>query len=421
MHNKDYDEIEISRFLRKTLVEKKLYKNVSNITELKIKLLPDNKDNIEVTEGIVNFFNQDEEVIMSYLSKYGKKFKADFSGAIVKYPNNQLFKKLHTRIISLDSQWEEAKNWVIFYIELGKYLNNVNEIKLFINYIDITIPATLIATGFLNEYFKNSQLEKEDLVSVVERGFIKGEIVSVKDENNWYRGEVIRIEDIKGKEKFNPYVVIKYKPEGQQDIIISVPHLKWGESIRKGGVVKGTRGRGNKVEFQDRISNRLNDRYGDSMVTKLRISPEIMVNLIGRGIDKDVRDVLKNIQFSDEEGVFMMTDLLYLNNDNESNYVNVNMINSLIYSNQEVNQDSISIFFGADDALKFREYQTNKNIFLTSRIRKHYIDETLLLLNELEQNSNLSAEEKYNETRKIVEYMKGNNIEIPKGVELYVY
>lgn len=396
-----------------TLME--FYKTSKNITELKLKII-DNKE-LSSKESMIEYLKLDDEIIKEDLDLYLTKFKAEKTGALITH-NQEKSEKFSYRIIDIGENWTQTGEWINFFFKLGRFVEQEKEINLFVNYLDRIIPSTLIAMGIVDEYYFEQNQSKLENIS---DDFIVGDEISyLSDDGNWYKAKVVEINELSYMaERFNPYLKISrsYKNE---PMTIHVPRTDWPKRIRMGGIVTGSSGTSHKVRINDRISEVIALRHSEKLVNSLKIHSQLNVNLIGWGIDKKIRDVSNKMQFSDEKSSFFITDYLYLDNDRESNYANVHMVSS---DKTEINQDSnsVSIFVGAKNALKLSKHKSKRNVYLTNRIRKEYYEDTRLLINNLTQSSKLSKEERINKLDELYNYLQEFNIDIPKGVEIYVF
>ncbi|HAK0874416.1 TPA: hypothetical protein H1628_002962, partial [Listeria monocytogenes] len=194
--------------------------------------------------------------------------------------------KLSYRKILLGSEWTEAKEWTIFFWELGKYLEKSEEnLSIFISYISTEIPALLICLSILDTRYRN--FESIYLDSEVYHDFELRDRISYLDSSNrneWRDAQVLKVEYLKGKpEEFNPYLTIEIAGNKKEPTYTtSISRKQWENKIRKGGKVKGVGGRGTQVRVNDVISEIISDRYGNSVAERLRVTPRCHVNLIGR-------------------------------------------------------------------------------------------------------------------------------------------
>lgn len=406
------------------------YAITQNIPEMKLRMIEDeisykeniNNQNLQKYSEIFNLENEEIEQYFSKIVKRRANKKDNKTGALIKATKDIKHETLHYRLISLfDSDWIESSNWMKFFFSLGEFVELYQgNLSVFISYIERTIPASLVSVGIMNKYFleKRNYLRK---INNLDDSYQINEIVFYKDGKDWRKATVIGITNKKGKEEFNPYLelLVERSIKDGEATNESVPYKLWENKIRSGGISKGSSGRSSIVKINDRISEVLTKRYSKETVRFLRMYPELHVNLIGTRVNKKIRSLREEIQFSDEKGSFMLTDVLYFDNDNESNYVNVHMVSSDKSTAPEEN--SISIFVGSKMGLDFQSYKTNKNIYFTSRIRENYIEDTELLINLLQQNSSLSNIDKNKISKELKKYLSKNNIEIPKGCEIGVY
>lgn len=398
------------------------YASTRNIPEMIIKMM-DYGIKYDIDSPYFEIFNKDIEEIESYFSlkmRRRSKVRKNDIGAIIKYDNNVVFNNMHYRVLKLGQDWQLATDYLKFFWLLGNYIDSYQgSLSIFVSYICRTIPAAVTSAGVMDSHLESNNNGSDD--SIKFKQFKPGDELSYKDGDQWRTAEVIKVENIVDVEKkLNPYLRIKVTRPGNEIFENCIPNNLWKDKIRTGGIVTKSRGRSNIVKFNDRISETLEKRYGVEKINKIRISPQLYVNLIGQNVVNNIRSLQQQIQFGDEKGVFMLSDLLYFDNDRESNYVNVHVNNSLS-TKKNSNKDSISIFIGAKRGLDFRKFKTSKNIYLTSRIRQHYKEDSELLLNQLKQETNKMLQEQLDETDKIRNYMLTRGVSIPKGVEILVF
>lgn len=389
-----------------------ILRNSRNITELKINLMD---SNLYFSKEEKMLFLSDEEDIITSLVSCGAKLAPDDSkGAIYKSNQNKKFDSLHFRLLDLKDDWIPAGNWMIFFIELGRYIASKKEIHLFINYIDAVIPAVLIGIGAMDHEF--SKLKLTDFQFEMN----PGDEILVLDNKNWHKAEVIEILDDYGREEFRPYLKVFVKPKGEARVEKLLPKTMWANNIKFGGKAKNARGRSKKVHFNDRISEVLSKRYSEEVTNRLRSNPQVKLNYIGRNIDTELRNILKSVQIGDCKGIFLPSDYLYFSNNNESYYINTNIIRS-ITEEVQILKDSISIFIGSKSGLSFNKFNAHKNIYLTTYDKKVNYENALNVEENLMSSSKLSIKEKLAKTAEVFDYIESKNIEIPTGVELLVY
>jgi len=412
------ERIIIPRELLKSKVMNEFYKTSENITELKLKIM-DNKE-LSSNRGVIKYFKLDEEVIKKDLALHGIKLKGNKEGALIKQ-EQKISENLSYRVIEVGERWNQAGEWINFFFMLGRFIQQEKEINFFVNYLNRTIPSLLISMGIIDEYYSELNRKGFSNINNISDKFVVGDEISyLNDDGKWYKTKVVEVTELSYMPKyFNPYLIIRGIFNGE-NTNISVPHKDWAKRIRMGGVVSGSPGRSQRVYLNDRISEVIASRYSNKLVSQLKMRSKINVNLIGWGVDKKVRDFRNKIQFSDNKGSFLITDYLYLDNDNESNYVNVHMVAS---DRSDINQDSnsVSIFVGAKNGMNLKEHRSKRNVYITSRIRENYYEDTKLLINYLTQSSILTKKQKINKLDDFYDYLQKFNIEIPKGVEIYVF
>lgn len=393
-----------------------------NIPEMKLEMM---RYGITYTEN--EFFNKvmksDDNSIESYFSNRIKRrsdVKSLDCGAIIQTNTKLKFEKLHYRLISLGEEWLPAENWLLFFLHVGRYVNCYHgELNILFSYISTYIPATITLAGYLDSYFssvyKIQSLESEDKKIP---NFNIGETINYRDGNTWRRGEIIRIfHDKSIPEKFNPYLEIEYKLPGEPLSRTSVPYPLWKDKVRAGGVAKKSSGKSSIVKVNDRISESLVKRYGQASIDYVRMKPSIQVNVIGRNVTERIKEISKSIQLSDKNGMWMPSDLIYLDGGFDSNYINTHVVKN---GEEPKKMKTLSVFFGSKIGLDFWNNRTEKNLFFTSRTRQAHIEDTKLLFNNLSNSSAKNNEQKKAETVRLINFLDNLNIKVPAGVEIYV-
>lgn len=404
---------------------KRYYISTRNITEMKLDMLD---EDIEFNKNshYYNLFKKNNKEIEEYFSKISKRRKKLLidKEAIYYSKVNKVSQQLSYRKILLGSEWSEAEEWIRFYWLLGEYIEKTKDnFSIFISYISTEIPALILCLAILDIRYKKFENIYSD--SEVKYEFKEGERISYLNSsknNDWRDAKIIKVEYFKGKSREqNPYLKIEIAGNKKEGTLTTfVPRNQWESKIRKGGKVKGVGGRGTQVRVNDVISEIISERYGQSVTERLRVTPRCHVNLIGRQINSWYRDMRESIQFSDSLGSFLLSDLLYLDNDDESNFINVHVVSSE-KTNVKVDADTISIFVGSKSALDFGDSATNKNIYLTSREKVNLVEDNNILVNNLRQKTVFSNEDKNKKEEQIKLYLKNEGVGIPRGVEISVF
>lgn len=398
------------------------YAATRNIPEMKLEMM---RHGITYTEN--DFFDKvmksDDNSIEGYFSNRIKRrsdVKRSDYGAIVQTNTNLKFEKLHYRLISLGEDWSLAENWLLFFLHVGRYVNSYHgELTVLFSYISTHIPATITLAGYLDSYFSSVyKIKSFDSENKKIPDFSIGENINYKDGDTWRRGEIVDVfNDENISEKFNPYLEIEYKLPGEPLSRTLVPYPLWKDKVRVGGVAKKSSGKSSIVKVNDRISENLVKRYGQASIDYVRMKPSIQVNVIGRNVTERIKEISKSIQLSDKNGIWMPSDLIYLDGGFDSNYINTHVVKN---GEKTKEMKTLSIFFGSKIGLDFWNYRTEKNLFFTSRTRQAHIEDTKLLFNNLSNSSAKNNEQKKAETVRLINYLDSLNIKVPAGVEIYV-
>lgn len=350
-----------------------------------------------------------------------KKFDIPFSELIT----NHQFDNPQFRFIEIGAQWQSMPQWISFFWELGKFIDTFEEpVSFFISYIERTIPAIISTAGVLDSFYLKTFKNRG------KRQFQIGSNVLYKLEDKWMGSTVLRYETIAGmKKEFNPYIVIEVNRPNESKIIEKIPNNLIEKKIRytdNKKIDKRYRSKdGNEIinkekgiKYIDKVSGVMELRYGKENIDRIKNSANKRVNLIGRGIDKGISEIYKEVQFADEIGSFTLADLVYLDTSKETDFSNVHVVNS---KNIDITAEEVCIFTTEKMGLDYQNHATEKNIYFTSRTNTTYLDNTEGLLNTLRQKTTRT----YSDRNKILDLFRQRlstkQTEIPKGVEIYVF
>lgn len=398
------------------------YATTRNIPEMKLEMM---RYGIayQANEFFYSIMMDDDESIEKYFSSKIKRrsnMKNTSHGAVVQTKTNLTFQNINYRLIALGEDWQPAEEWLLFFLYVGRYIHHYDgELNILFSFISNHIPAVIALAGYLDSYFSSiSEINSFELENKRIPSFRVGENISYKHGDTWRNGTVVKIfEDKRVPDKFNPYLEIDYKLPAQPNTKACVPYNLWKDKIRVGGVVKKSRGKSSQVKVNDRISEVLINRYGQDSIDYVRMKPSIEVSIAGHNVAKRVKEICKGIQLSDEKGSWMMSDLIYLDDGFDSNYINTHVVKK---DEELTTQKKLSIFFGAKTGLDYWNYRTEKNLFFTSRTRQVHLEDAKLLYNNLSNNSLKDDEQRKFESRSLIKYLGSAGIKIPAGVEIYV-
>lgn len=389
---------------------KRYYTNTKNITEMKLSMLD---DGFKLPDGSYyeSLFRKNNHEIENALKIRYRRRNSIEDNVFIYTKTNKVSNKIMSREINLSSDWEIVNEWFLFFYALGEFIEKEQDYTIFISYMITEIPALVIAMSIVNyqyTYMKNNlnldySLNKGDSVS-----YLKSE-----QGDEWVNVEVVNVDD--------KYLTVKTQgTKKEPSIMIDIPLKNLKTKIRIGGKVKGVGGKGSQIMLKDVISAKIQDRYGCETASHLKIAPRCHVNLIGKTIDTCYREMRDSIQFSDQLGSFLLTDILYFDNDNESNFINVHVVSGE-KSNIQVEENSISIFVTAKSGIDFSESKSNRNIYLSSRENVNSAEYTDMLVSNLNQETNLTKFEKENKEKKLLDYLFEEGLALPKGVEFCVF
>lgn len=396
----------------------------------------------DVSVGI--FFYQEEEKVLSELLKNGiqlgvkkineekinkKQENIDSEKSRKELNKNffnqeNIFNNFKYRDSNIKSDWKESENWMDFFIQLGNYIFNKEEVSVYISYVNEIIPAMFVLLGIVESSISNLRLHENHLEKIILDSLSVGDYVVVREnskEDNWYPAIIKNIENSHKKSNFNPIITTdiledknKNKKSKSKFISFSIPKPFLVHRVRMNANVKKTAG--NKVLLDDRLSEYLEDNYSNQIVNALKMMNRDYVNVFGIGVEKSLIELRKQIEFSDGANIFNSNDLLFFLSDGY-NYKNVNFINSL-ESEPKYFEEAISIFVGDNSGNRFARYKAKRNVYLTNRLKMNQDSNEMLVQRLEKENIGQNTDEM---TEELLIYFKKQGVNIPRGVELYVF
>lgn len=322
---------------------------------------------------------------------------------------------------SYDRERVPLPRWATFFIEIGRYLEESDEVSIYVNYLDDIMPSTFVALGILDSIYKRYE-DKFFLEEWINKNIRKGQEVSYiyEEKKNkakfWRKATVVDVKHLDYmNEKFNPYVILEVNLPKKQKVIDKVPKTQIMEKIRIGGNVRNTAG--SRVFIDDRLNKRFRKLFSNHTVDIIKFTNQQHINLIGHGkrncFEKFAQQI--SIYGSDvlgEEG-FKLSDWFYFESTS-NNLANLNMINS---ESSIFNNNNINIFIGANTSLRYYNFSNKKNIYLVDRLDISNDSAESLSVN-LMKDTMLGSKDV---TLELLKYLEESKVLIPKGVELFAF
>lgn len=389
----------------------------------------------DVSVGV--FFYQEEEKVLSELLKNGvqlglkknkkiqesidsEKLKKDFNKSF--FDQENIFNNFKYRDSNIKSDWKKSENWMDFFIQLGNYVFNKEEVSVYISYVNEIIPSMFVLLGIAESSISNLRLNENHLEKIILDSLSVGDHVVVKEnskDDNWYPAKIKSIENSYEEPDLNPMIIIdtledKNKKSKSKFISFSIPKRLLVHRVRMNANVKKTAG--NNVLLDDGLSEYLEEKYSQRIVNALKMMNKDCVNVFGIGVEKSLIELRKQIEFSDGVNIFNSNDLLFFLSDSY-NYKNVNFVNSL-ESEPKYFAEAISMFVGDNSGNRFAKYKTKKNIYLTNRLKMNQDSNEMLVQRLEKENIGQNTDEM---TKELLIHLKKQGVNIPRGVELYVF
>lgn len=290
-----------------------------------------------------------------------KKADKDLQISTEKLTNNTLYYALNQ-----SNKVEKMPQWVNFFIEVGRYIAESNELTLYLNFLDDVIPASFISLGILDSIY--GKYENDFILEKwISKNIKKSQVVSYLFNENangsqeWRKAKVLEIKNIQGvDDKFNPYLIVEIELPKQRPITQQVPKTKILEKVRVGGRVKRTAG--STVYINDRLSKRFKNLFSESTIDILKFTNQDYINLIGYGKTAKFKEFSESITLygpqKEDNASFKLSDWFYFE-DSTNNLANINIINS---ESSNFDNKNTNLFVGANAGLRYYNFK-NKKIF----------------------------------------------------------
>lgn len=291
--------------------------------------------------------------------------------------------------------------------------------KIYISYIDSFLPSIFIAHGIIDSCIDNINLNALDIHRFVNIGseisYLKNKSKNGKEE--WVKAEVLEIIDNLKDENENKDTYTKLKlriKDGRNSYYDTIlPKKIWKEKLKLSNRYKNTAG--SIIKYYEHIGNYFCDNYGEDINEYLIKTSNYILNIVSRGYKDFFNQFNLDYEFKNDKGKFDIKDVIYLS-DFKNSYSNCNVIKS---NNSETNTnfEIPTIFIDDNNIMNMSEFKSNKNIFLSNRMKSNVVNQDIVKNKILEttlKNYNFNNE-------KINKYFQTHNITIPRGVEVYAF
>lgn len=311
--------------------------------------------------------------------------------------------------LSENITWENLEIWMDFFYEIGKFVENQDKINLYISYIEDIYPSIFLAKGVIDQYLENISYDLPSTSDVFQ--FEIGNTVLYKPDDEWLKAEVVDIinEPLYEGDSLNPRLKLKVILGKKNQYFPYVPKNRWADRIKLNSNFKSTAG--SMVKINDNISSYFSEKYSEEVASYIQSTNLILVNIIGHNISEKFKSKLQLLEFSAFDYAYNLKEIFYFS-DEEFSYRNINMIKS----KQSKNNDKkfpVSIYVGDNASVTMLNSVTNRNIFVSNRRNKNSMREILL--------NNVNTSEKNEKQELLRKYLEKNEVDIPKGVEIYAY
>jgi hypothetical protein len=313
--------------------------------------------------------------------------------------NNWKYRNLINNFVFLE-------NWMKFSIELANYVKKTNQpIKLYISVPSNLMFSYFFVFGAIDYDFRN--LSKETLLEKY-LSLKKGQRILYKMGKEWVAHSVIEVSKIPNSE------MKAISVKARLNSITYIPETRWFDYIRiydnEETKVKNTRSVKNVENITDNI--KIKNIYSESNLNLLMMQNTPNTHLYTN--KKEWIDNISVIELKINEEPIQLGELLF--DGSEGTFKNF----SFIPQNQLplLSIESTIIFVGISRALrKMDQFKQQKCIYIIDQHESNEKIEELKL--KIEQDFLMEKGQSLN--RDILEYMDNNQIEIPKGVEIFAW
>lgn len=307
---------------------------------------------------------------------------------------------------NLKGDFVNLESWMRFSIELANYVKQVNNpIKLYISVPSNLVFSYFFVFGTIDYDFRNPS-QKEIIEKYL--SLKKGQRILYKTGKEWVAHSVIEVSKIPDTDI--KAIVVK----DRSNCINYIPQTRWFEYVRvydnEVTRVRNTRRVSNVENITD--NNKLKRIYKKENLNLLMMqnTPKTYVYVN----KKEWIDNLSIIELKVNNEIVNLEELLF--DGTEGTFKNI----SFVQQNNQLNmpEESTVVFAGSSRSLrKMDQFKEKKCIFIIDQHETSEKIEELQMM--IEQKFLLEKGEALN--REILEYMHANQVEIPKGVEIFAW
>ncbi|MEP9852965.1 hypothetical protein ABDK10_09795 [Staphylococcus aureus] len=317
------------------------------------------------------------------------------------------------------NRWGEITNWMKFFIILGEYAEEKEEVDIYVSYLDEFYPALFISKGIIDYNLSNldSYLKSYDINNYLKIGDNVTYLFETrKGKEIWKKAEVINIynDEHALKQEWNPFIKLKIEMKKGDYLFHKIPKTIWNNRLRIASNYKNTAG--SVVRMNKEIEGYLKEKYSKQAINYLQSTNRKMINICGMNIQSKWGNMQKTLEFLEGDINFTIDDFIFTE---ESKYSinNVNIIKT-IKSKKESVKDVPTIFVGDNSSVTLTSFKTKKNIYLSNRKKNNETMIEILKQNIIQDSVIKNSENNSNE---LLSLLKKWDVELPRGVELYVY
>lgn len=311
-----------------------------------------------------------------------------------------------------EADFNYLEDWMKVSMIIGQFLASKKYINIYFSFIDSLFPSFFIGLSYINYTLKN--MGEIDIESIIKKLEI-GKLVSVRTPNSdvWTSKKYIGI-TIHDKDK--KYVKLGIPKEGVVDLLEKPIVDNLYKDVRINGLSK-RKGNSYNLNLNDYISDFIMETYGEKVVGEMKLLNEKFINYIGRGMRDEYDSIIDTLIFQTQDlRKFTLNDFYYFD-DEPYNYSNVNIIRS-DEAEKDTNPNILSLFFGDNSAYNFERFCGNKNVYLNN-ISKGYPDQHEHILTKIKTEYDKDRVDMLSE--ELNNLLEKNKLQIPKGMEIYVW
>ena len=298
------------------------------------------------------------------------------------------------------------ENWMKFSFMLANYVKEMDKsLRLYISVPSNLLFSYFFTLGAIDHDFKNPS--KEALLQQY-LALQKGQRVHYKKSEGWVAHSVIGVSKMPGSE--TRAIVVK----DRLNAINYIPETRWFDYIRihDDGIttVRNTR----LVKSVDSITEniKLKNLYTEEKLQLLMMQNTPQTYLFAN--KKEWTGSLSSIQLEVEGETFQLSDLIF--DGREGTFKNISFIEQSF--SMPIPDEAIVIFIGSGHSLRKMDYFDSwKNVFIVDQHDSEDKIEDLQF--KIKQDFLLGQGRSVN--KEILDYMDENQVEIPRGVEIFAW